>query len=297
MALRMNMDEALYRLRREKGNFIQELNNLEEHRQELEDILHQERERRMHQQQQIDDYIRQLEFERDEAIRTKTLETAALRKMNNILKSHIRDFERQQALFLNNNPSSDPPSDFSNDFLSFNNPGIDDSNWDDDFSLIDNSDLHTNHNEPPAQPQVTPYSAPKANDSKRKPAPQPPLQIQQPPNLPQQQQPLQAGQQGRNTRNLSLRQMTQLLRQRNRGKNEEGSQPAPFLRSEVMFRQQSATESDLDFYGEPIPGITTMFTNCTISEDRTGTEEEIMAHRLAALRAHCERKMDLTKIQ
>jgi hypothetical protein len=116
----------------------------------------------MHRQQQFDHYIRQLEFERDEAIRTKTLETAELRKMNNILKGHIRDFERQQALSLHNNPSSD----FSNDFSSFNSLGIDDGNWEDDFSLIDNNDLHMDHTEPPAQPQAAPYSAPKPTDSK-----------------------------------------------------------------------------------------------------------------------------------
>lgn len=110
----------------------------------------------MHQQQQFDHYIRQLEFERDEAIRTKTLETAELRKMNNILKGHIRDFERQQALSLHNNPSAD----FSNDFSSFNSLGIDDSNWDDDFSLIDNNDLHMDHTDPPAQPAAAPYPAP-----------------------------------------------------------------------------------------------------------------------------------------
>ena len=116
----------------------------------------------MIQQQQFDHYIRQLEFERDEAIRTKTLETAELRKMNNILKGHIRDFERQQALSIHNNPSSD----FSNDFSSFNSLGIDDGNWDDDFSLIDNNDLNIDHTEPPAQPQVAPYPASKATDLK-----------------------------------------------------------------------------------------------------------------------------------
>jgi hypothetical protein len=116
----------------------------------------------MHQQQQFDHYIRQMEFERDEAIRSKTLETAELRKMNNILKGHIRDFERQQALSLHNNPSSD----FSNDFSSFNSLGIDDGSWDDDFSLIGNNDLHMDHTEPPAQPQPAPYAAPKPTDSK-----------------------------------------------------------------------------------------------------------------------------------
>lgn len=118
----------------------------------------------MHQQQQFDHYVHQLEFERDEAIRTKTLETAELRKMNNILKGHIRDFERQQALSLHNNPSSD----FSNDFSSFNSLGIDDGNWDDDFSLIGNNDLHMDSTDPPAQPPPAPYSAPAPNPTESK---------------------------------------------------------------------------------------------------------------------------------
>lgn len=52
-----------------------------------------------------------------------------------------------------------------------------------------------------------------------------------------------------------------------------------------------------DFYGEPIPAINTMFMNWTISEDRTGTEEEIMVHRLAAFGARCEGKKDWRKIR
>ena len=52
-----------------------------------------------------------------------------------------------------------------------------------------------------------------------------------------------------------------------------------------------------DFYGKPIPAIKTMFVNWTISEDRTGTEEEIMVHRLAAFGARCEQKMDWRKIR
>ena len=133
---------------------------LEEQRQQLEELLQQEREQWMHSRQQFDHYIRQLEFERDEAIRTKTLETAELRKMNNILKGHVRDFERQQAMSLHNNPSSD----FSTDFSSFN---IDDGGtWDDDFALIDNNDLSMDHSEHQAPQQPTANTAPKVADAK-----------------------------------------------------------------------------------------------------------------------------------
>lgn len=136
---------------------------LEEQRQQIEELLQQEREQWMLQRQQFDHYVHQLEFERDEAIRIKTIETGELRKMNNILKGHIRDFERQQTLSLHNNPSSD----FSNDFSSFNNLDIDDGSWDDDeFALIDNEDLNMDHSEAPLPVQAAQNIAPKASEAK-----------------------------------------------------------------------------------------------------------------------------------
>lgn len=46
------------RLKREKKNFTQELSNLEGQRQELEELLHQKRERAVVQQQQFEHHIR-----------------------------------------------------------------------------------------------------------------------------------------------------------------------------------------------------------------------------------------------
>jgi hypothetical protein len=74
-----------------------------------------------------------------------------------------------------------------------------------------------------------------------------------------------------------------------------------------MSRRRSANEYKMQIPGvagdrpeskfEPIRGVTTMFMTCTISEDRTGTEEDIIAQRLASLGARCERKMDWRKIR
>ena len=112
----------------------------------------------MHERHQFEHYIHRLEYERDEAIRTKTLETAELRKMNNILKGHVRDFERQG--LVNHNTS-----DFSNDFSSFDHLGIDDGSWDDDFALISNHDFKMEAAEPAPRRESTP-PAPTTTNSK-----------------------------------------------------------------------------------------------------------------------------------
>jgi hypothetical protein len=108
----------------------------------LQQILQHERDQWLHQHQQFDHYIRTLEFDRDEAIRTKTLETAELRKKNNILQGHLRDLERQLHSTSLHHPAPAIHSDFPSDFSSFDSLGINDnSNWDDDFSLINAPDL------------------------------------------------------------------------------------------------------------------------------------------------------------
>ena len=119
----------------------------------LEQMLHQEQEEALMHRQQFEQYARKLEFERDEATRTKTLDTAELRKKNNILMSHLRDLERQQVVAMHNNPASD----FSNDFSSFDNLGIDDTHWDDDFAIVGNKDI--NMTQPEHNRHATPQPA------------------------------------------------------------------------------------------------------------------------------------------
>jgi len=103
----------------------------------MEHTLAQEREQWMQQRQQYEHFIQSLQYERDEAIRTKTLETAELRRQNNILKDSVRDLERQQ---VSRNYSSNPSNAFSSDFGDFRALGLEDS-WEDQFSLITSEDL------------------------------------------------------------------------------------------------------------------------------------------------------------
>ena len=106
----------------------------------------------MHERQQYDHYIRNLEYERDEALRTKTLETAELRKMNSILRGHIRDFERES---FASQPRSD---DLSSDFASFDNLGIEDGSWDDGFAVLSTDDFGMDCTESAAQGPSTPQA-------------------------------------------------------------------------------------------------------------------------------------------
>jgi hypothetical protein len=111
------------------------LSDLQDEVRQLQEALQRETEVRVHQQQEYEHYIQSISFERDEAIRTKTLETAELRKMNNILKDHIRVYERQAT------PGSNLQTGFSNEFSTFDELDIEDNSWDDDFSLINNKDF------------------------------------------------------------------------------------------------------------------------------------------------------------
>lgn len=117
----------------------------------MEHTLNQEREQWLHQRQQYEQFIQSIQYERDEAIRTKTLETADLRRMNNILKDTVRDLERQQAT---RNFPSNASNDFANDFGDFRALDLEDT-WEDEFSLIDSEDLKMDESDS-LQRQATP---------------------------------------------------------------------------------------------------------------------------------------------
>lgn len=110
---------------------------MEETMAHLESTLNHEREQWMHQRQQYEQFIQQLQYDRDEAIRTKTLDTAELRRQNNVLKDTIRDLERQQHARLYSANTSDA---FTTDFANFRALELDDT-WEDEFSLINSEDL------------------------------------------------------------------------------------------------------------------------------------------------------------
>lgn len=111
---------------------------------------------------QYDFHIRELEFQRDEAARTKLTETAELRKQNNVLKDLVRGLDNQNQRRAHEYAASTPADDtFTPDFPSFDHLGIDDSNWD-AGSLFGNEEFHKLDNHP--QQQATPKPAPaKAN--------------------------------------------------------------------------------------------------------------------------------------
>lgn len=141
------------RLEAEKKSFQDQKNDMENTIAQLEATLHNEREQWLHQRQQYEHYVQQLQYDRDEAIRTKTLDTAELRRMNNMLKDTVRDLERQQARTFTSNASDA----FSSDFTTFRALDLEDT-WEDEFSLIDNDDLKMEEPDSP-QRQATPRPA------------------------------------------------------------------------------------------------------------------------------------------
>ncbi|KIW18546.1 hypothetical protein PV08_02834 [Exophiala spinifera] len=139
------------KLEQEKKIFTDQKNEMENTIAHLEATLLQEREQWARQRQQCEQYIQRLQYERDEAIRTKTLDTADLRRQNNILKDTVRDLERHQHIkaFSNN-----PADAFTNDFTNFRSLDLEDT-WDSEFSLINPDDLKLEENES-LQRQATP---------------------------------------------------------------------------------------------------------------------------------------------
>lgn len=127
----------------------------------MESQVAHEREQWMQQREQYENFIQNLQYERDEAIRTKTLETGELRRQNNVLKDCVRDLERQQAT---RGFSADATDNFNNDFSSFDNLGIDDD-WTDGFSLVNEEDLKMDGEDTP-QRQLTPRPPPPTSDAK-----------------------------------------------------------------------------------------------------------------------------------
>ena len=133
----MRKKQNAEKLEQDKKVLTSQTKELEDTIAQLEAALHQERQQRRQEQQQYEQYIQQLSFDRDEAIRTKTLDTSELRRQNNFLKDTVRDLERQKDARTFSTHDSDA---FSNDFNDLRNLGLDD-NWDDGFSLINSDDL------------------------------------------------------------------------------------------------------------------------------------------------------------
>lgn len=155
---RLRKKQNAEKLEADKKLLTSQKSDLEETVSQLETSFNHEREQWMHQQQQLEHYIQQLRYERDEAIRTKTVETGELRRMNNLLKDRVRDLERQNGARSYATNASDG---FSNDFTNFRALDLEDS-WDDEFSLINSDELKMDETES-LQRQATPRPTTSSN--------------------------------------------------------------------------------------------------------------------------------------
>ena len=149
------------KLELEKKSFTDERGQLENTINMLQDTLQAEREAWAQRQQQYEAIVHTLQYEKEEVIRSKTVETTDLRRRNSVLKDHIRDIERQHAMRqYTTEPMSRQPthtSDFSND-LSFGNLDLEDDSWaDDSFDFIDQ---HNDDHKMESTQQSTPRPEP-----------------------------------------------------------------------------------------------------------------------------------------
>lgn len=106
-------------------------------------------------QQQINQYIENLHMDKDELIRQHTLETAELRKKNNILREAVEKLESQARV---SNPTT-----FTNEFSDFENLTMDNSPWE-DFSMVNSLSLETEAVSAPENSMVVVSKPEKASD-------------------------------------------------------------------------------------------------------------------------------------
>ncbi|RHZ59468.1 hypothetical protein CDV55_101897 [Aspergillus turcosus] len=125
------------KLEEEKKHFTQVISDLEEALQNMklrEAELLREKSEWMAAQQQINQYIDGLHMDKDEMIRVHTLETAELRKKNNILKETVEKLERQMR--------SSATTNLNTDFSDFENLTMDNAPWE-DYTMSNGLQLET----------------------------------------------------------------------------------------------------------------------------------------------------------
>lgn len=143
----------------EKSKWVVREKDLTEEVARLKTLIDCERQQMMEHRQAYENYIQQVTFERDEAIRLRTIETTETRRQNNVLKDCVRDLERQQAVRGLEAPASLADNFHTNDFPSFGGLDLEDDSWEDEFSLIQGDDLKM-ENEDDLQRQLTPRPLP-----------------------------------------------------------------------------------------------------------------------------------------
>lgn len=132
------------KLEEEKKHFTHAISQLEDMVQSLrerEAELLREKGEWMAQQQQISQYVEGLHMEKDEMIRVHTLETAELRKKNNILMETVEKLERGGKPTMADNHAGE--------FAGFENLGIDGHPWE-EFTITNGLSM----SDPVPQPAV-----------------------------------------------------------------------------------------------------------------------------------------------
>ncbi|KAE8352004.1 hypothetical protein BDV28DRAFT_9343 [Aspergillus coremiiformis] len=122
------------KLEEEKKQFTQIINELEEELQNMklrEADLIREKDNWLTTQQEFSHYLQTMQMDKDELIRVHTLETAELRKKNNILKETVEKLER--------NARSSAPN-LGTDFSDFENLTMDSTPWE-DYTMVNSLSL------------------------------------------------------------------------------------------------------------------------------------------------------------
>ncbi|KAL2870077.1 putative bZIP transcription factor [Aspergillus lucknowensis] len=142
------------KLEEEKKHFTQAISELEEELQNMR-LREQEHLREKNEwvaaQQEIGQYINSLQMDKDELIRVHTLETADLRKKNNILKETVEKLERHAR------------SNLATDFSDFENLTMENSQWE-DFTMVNSLSLETEPVAPQPSQAVVVATNDKASD-------------------------------------------------------------------------------------------------------------------------------------
>jgi hypothetical protein len=140
--------EQLEEDKKRSSNLINELQEALQEMKLREAELHREKTELFERQEQLHHYIEQLHMEKDEMIRSHTLETGELRKKNSILREHLEKMETSAR-------SSNTTSAFRHEFSDFENLTMENSPWE-DFSMVNEFSLDVE----PQPVSCTPTPAP-----------------------------------------------------------------------------------------------------------------------------------------
>ncbi|KAM5442658.1 hypothetical protein MferCBS31731_002041 [Microsporum ferrugineum] len=142
-------------LEEDKRRSSTHINELQEALQEMklrEAELIREKNELLERQQQLHQFVEQLHMEKEELIRSHTLETGELRKKNTILREHLERMEVNST-----NPTA--PGPIRNEFSDYGGLNVDNPSWD-SFSLADEFNLDSEQRPLPRSPTPTPARHP-----------------------------------------------------------------------------------------------------------------------------------------